>query len=1074
MPTTKQAAATALSPEERGECQQVRLAVVMYGGVSLAIYMNGVAQEILRLVRATAVGPDESAIANRRPFLENPTGTERVYRRLGQIVRRNRPAEQKAPEDAPIFTEFTVDILSGTSAGGINAVFLAKALAIDGDLDSLRDLWMDEAEIGRLVNDSKSLSGTTLTEQSPPRSLLNSRRMYEKLVDAFDGVRPRSDRGERGSPYVDELDLFVTATDLHGTVLPVRLADRMIYERRYRNVFHFRYDERHGIDDFDAGNGRGIRNRFLAFASRATSAFPFAFEPMTLTQAEDGDRDQWIEFFRRQLHPRVRTAREARGPESRAFGDGGYLDNKPFSYAIETLAGRSSDSVVPVDRKLLYVEPAPKQPEKETVRTDPPDAIENVGLALLSIPRYETIREDLQSLLGHNRLVRWVDTILERMEFDVLQRYDHRPEVPDREGFAALDLGDMIRGTDGREGRGNTYGAYHRLKVYSLTDDIAAAFAAAGGFDRDSEEFEAIREIVRAWRDSRYAEYRFESDRPTQNRFLVEFDLPFRIRRLRFVRRKADELLRLDNKTDDVLRDAFVPWRPEEKDDREVFSEALLRLKAVTREVQRTLVETRERLLAGPDENPLAAVVGSLGLDLEDLDAITEQPTRNARRDRAAKICEERQESIEDAIALLKNQIREAADAASELCKDAVRPDPEGYDPAAHRAAKEALWHYYETYGEYDMILYPILHSTGIGEERDRVEVIRVSPLDAPALIDESKEERRKLAGTAFGNFGAFLDRGWRRNDFLWGRLDGAERLISAMLPGDADAAARDELIGRAHREIIQEELGDDDQAEVCRLLARTSLHVRKEARNEAALRELLEESTDGVTHPALEAILRQALQDDRLIEFFETRYEVDRNLDRAATLQVASRATKVIGKMFDSLASARSAGTTRTRWISRLAQAFWGIVEVAVPGSFANLLFRHVLKVVYAFEAFLFAFGFLLGNPGVQRWGLLAFIATLGVHVVVSIVEDFMARRRGFVGWIMGLLVAVGLVFAAFGASVAFAPWILPPGVERYGWVPLAAFGALVGVVALARLYLGWVAPKLRRAWRRVRGLFS
>src|SRR3977135_1595499 len=34
--------------------EEVRLAVVLYGGSSLCIYMNGVAQELLRLVRATA------------------------------------------------------------------------------------------------------------------------------------------------------------------------------------------------------------------------------------------------------------------------------------------------------------------------------------------------------------------------------------------------------------------------------------------------------------------------------------------------------------------------------------------------------------------------------------------------------------------------------------------------------------------------------------------------------------------------------------------------------------------------------------------------------------------------------------------------------------------------------------------------------------------------------------------------------------------------------------------------------------------------------------------------------------
>ena len=34
--------------------KEVRFAVVMYGGGSLAIYINGIAQELLKMVRATA------------------------------------------------------------------------------------------------------------------------------------------------------------------------------------------------------------------------------------------------------------------------------------------------------------------------------------------------------------------------------------------------------------------------------------------------------------------------------------------------------------------------------------------------------------------------------------------------------------------------------------------------------------------------------------------------------------------------------------------------------------------------------------------------------------------------------------------------------------------------------------------------------------------------------------------------------------------------------------------------------------------------------------------------------------
>ena len=39
--------------------QEVRFAVVMYGGVSLAVYINGVVQELLHLVRATAPDPSQ-------------------------------------------------------------------------------------------------------------------------------------------------------------------------------------------------------------------------------------------------------------------------------------------------------------------------------------------------------------------------------------------------------------------------------------------------------------------------------------------------------------------------------------------------------------------------------------------------------------------------------------------------------------------------------------------------------------------------------------------------------------------------------------------------------------------------------------------------------------------------------------------------------------------------------------------------------------------------------------------------------------------------------------------------------
>src|SRR3954451_5361904 len=70
--------------------QEVRFAVVMYGGVSLAIYINGVAQELFRLVRATAparqyADPDKEDLRNRAYYADDQLDpTERVYRTLGE------------------------------------------------------------------------------------------------------------------------------------------------------------------------------------------------------------------------------------------------------------------------------------------------------------------------------------------------------------------------------------------------------------------------------------------------------------------------------------------------------------------------------------------------------------------------------------------------------------------------------------------------------------------------------------------------------------------------------------------------------------------------------------------------------------------------------------------------------------------------------------------------------------------------------------------------------------------------------------------------------------------------------
>jgi hypothetical protein len=96
--------------------------------------------------------------------------------------------------------------------------------------------------------------------------------------------------------------------------------------------------------------------------------------------------------------------------------------------------------------------------------------------------------------------------------------------------------------------------------------------------------------------------------------------------------------------------------------------------------------------------------------------------------------------------------------------------------------------------------------------QRDRIEHGQISPAGGRHTKVRAED---KLAGTTLGHFGGFLDRGWRRNDLMWGRLDGAEALIRGVLKdSDPDAVGPllDEIqpaIVRAERPELLTEAGD-------------------------------------------------------------------------------------------------------------------------------------------------------------------------------------------------------------------------------------------------------------------------
>ena len=128
--------------------KELRIALVCFGGVSLAVYMHGISKEILKLVRASAAlhaiaVPEDRTTASFYDThdLNDPEyDTETVYFKLLQEIGRD------------IDLRVVVDIIAGASAGGINGTMLARALCHDLPMSSMRDLWLDNADVSVLLS----------------------------------------------------------------------------------------------------------------------------------------------------------------------------------------------------------------------------------------------------------------------------------------------------------------------------------------------------------------------------------------------------------------------------------------------------------------------------------------------------------------------------------------------------------------------------------------------------------------------------------------------------------------------------------------------------------------------------------------------------------------------------------------------------------------------------------------------------------------------------------------------------------------------------------------------------------
>jgi patatin-related protein len=725
------------------DVKELRLALVCYGGVSLAVYMHGITKEIHRLaVASNAFELDPAA----SPF---DAGTiEDVYWRA---------LAERARRDAGVRTRVVVDIVAGTSAGGINGIILAKAIARNLSQDALRDLWLGKGDIKKLLALPR-LPGLPLKLAAwslrlpfgKARAPLDGKRLYGWVVDALhemDALRSQDGGSATLLPPGHPLELRVPVTDFYGYDRAIPTFDpKRITDRWHRHVMRFR-----SVDG--RGQFEPEYNERLAFAARATSCFPVAFPPVALADLGEGwpGRDT----FRRDFFPHYEVGDVPL--EATVFIDGGVLDNFPFAHAFEAIPRQAAS--VEVDRRLIYVQPDPGEPRGDGPGKAP-GLLKLFWGGISAIPRREPIVQDLVAIRRRNDRVERIRAALAGIRPDVSRHVRH---VLHPQAYAERKT-DVI-GAAARE-LGPAWTAYVHLKLYSVVESFAQLAGAICAFPEDSNHAFFVRDVLlRRAADRGILETPPGADCPSQAQieFLRHFDLGYGERRIRFAIRAVNDLYDAGE----------VP--------REGLNRAKRALYARLRELGGALegqAKLAERVREVFEPKRLAEAMSGPGSPDEDVEAfLTEYG--------AALDAVERE---------LGRTLDERLEGFGERVFETAWKETEGWPAGPRRHVLEA----FVGFPFWDVVVFPLQEVGGVGE-LDRVEVVRISPNDEGVLA--RPPGKPLLEGIAIMHFGAFFKRRWRENDYLWGRLDGSARLLRLLL-GEDDAGHRD----RAFRAIVASE----------------------------------------------------------------------------------------------------------------------------------------------------------------------------------------------------------------------------------------------------------------------------
>ena len=775
--------------------KELRLAIVCSGGISLAVYMHGLTRELLKLSRASSFyhAVPEVEAKQTRPFasLTPPPGqtmdTEAVYYDLLQDV------------GAEVDLRVIIDVIAGASAGGINGVILGRALAHDLSFSGLRKMWLEGSDVRELVAEEdrsnwadkllaplvRWISGGRLAQLEQDSETLgkfisllqiarlkppfDGTRLIQTLMQALEGMGKPEHRGSSLLPQGHELDLLVTVTDFYGYPRRIPIYDPpVIEEKEHRHVLSFSYVHWPSGDEHSEFRMEDIPA--LSFAARATSSFPGLFPAARLDEVDEvlaAQDQQWAgkqAFIERSFRDH---ARGGANPETSAFVDGAVLNNKPLDAAITAI--QTKPAYRNVDRRLLYINPNPGDVEP-SAEQEAPGVLEAVKSSLSDLPRHEPIYDDLMWIRQNNYEVAQTEAIIEAARPDIeklVSKLMGRRATRYHVTTDQIERWRNLANHGAAETAGIAYKGYLRLKLNSSIVNITAILADICDVSLASPEASFIRQAVNEWAHMRQA---YPEDfghlgrggrlrsTPAWLRLLRGFDVDFRQRRIRFVIKHLNHLY----------------TRLDEPDFKDLNAYRLDYLKGRFYEVLEYLRQKQKTAAFSLDATSRIQNLFLPELESDELDPA--QGVDFARKHGVAldTIIESLSRDL-----TLETMNYQADDIFSSM-----------EHTGAGGSVRQELLTQYLGFSYWDTLTFSA-GSWRQQAEQDEIRVSRLSPQDCTALRDTGPDV---LQGIRMGNFGAFFRRADRENDYLWGRLHAADRLLDMVYDAAKTAGAGERI----------------------------------------------------------------------------------------------------------------------------------------------------------------------------------------------------------------------------------------------------------------------------------------